>query len=289
MANTAPKIQGINLVGIGGRFARQIFSLPSSGATVGRESDNDLILTGSSISRRHAVLVHKDDAWALQDLGSANGSWVNGKRVQGETPLRHGDRIKFDRDEFMFVDADKNRFDTRGYRLAEKETVTLGKLVYTQDGVVHEVLLEEPTLTVGRDATNDIVLDLPGVSGSHCKIRSVDDEHTLVDLRSTNGTYLEGSDQRVDQVRLKPGMVFRVGAANLRFETEKVSRPKPSEPMAPLLFPAPGVGDVLLPIIAAFVVVLTVLFALLLAVPPPAPGDLDGGAIGAPRTGTGGG
>lgn len=272
VAATAPKIQGINLVGIGGRFTRQIFPLPTPVASIGRESDNDLVLPGTSLSRRHARIEQDGEGWALVD-SSANGTWVNGKKVEDRLALKNGDRLRFDRDEFLFVDAEAGPFDTRGYRLAEQETITIGKLLYETDDGPQELLLEESTVTIGRDSTNDLLLDMAGVSGSHCKIRWVDDEFTLVDLKSTNGTYLEGSEERIDQARLEDGMVFMVGATPIRFATEQVKRPKASQPAPVLDFPAPSAWDVLLPIVAAFVVVAGLLFVLLVATAPaPSPG-----------------
>lgn len=276
MAATAPKLSGINLVGIKGRYIRQIFPLPIEGATVGRESDNDLVLAGSSLSRRHARFEPGDGAtWWIEDIESANGTWVNSKRLEGRAALNHGDRIRLAQDDFLFVDADNNSFDTRGYQLAEKETVTLGKLLFDRGSGPEELLLEEPTVTMGREDTNDIVLALAGVSGNHCKIRSVDETFTLVDLKSTNGTYIEGSEDRVDEVVLRAGMVFLVGNCRIEFATEEVTRAKAEQLRPPMRFHKPSMVDVVLPVAAAFLVLLTVMFAVLIAVRPPPEEDTD--------------
>ena len=47
------------------------------------------------VSSRHAAVIHKADAFVLQDLGSRNGTFVNGKRITGDTPLHDGDVIGF--------------------------------------------------------------------------------------------------------------------------------------------------------------------------------------------------
>jgi hypothetical protein len=54
---------------------------------IGRTQDGELIVLASSVSREHAELVRRDDAWAIRDLGSRNGTFVDGTRVQGRTPL----------------------------------------------------------------------------------------------------------------------------------------------------------------------------------------------------------
>jgi hypothetical protein len=56
-------------------------------ATLGRSQDGDLVVLASSVSREHAELVHGDSAWAVRDLGSRNGTFVDGARCQGRTAL----------------------------------------------------------------------------------------------------------------------------------------------------------------------------------------------------------
>ena len=47
------------------------------------------------VSSRHAAVVHKGESFVLQDLGSRNGTFVNGKRITGDTPIKDGDVIGF--------------------------------------------------------------------------------------------------------------------------------------------------------------------------------------------------
>lgn len=59
---------------------------------IGRHHACDVVLSESSVSRRHARLVFRDGAWVVQDLESTNGTIVNGVRV-GRCALRPGDRL----------------------------------------------------------------------------------------------------------------------------------------------------------------------------------------------------
>lgn len=61
--------------------------------TLGRQSDNDLVLLDSRISRRHASILKDDDGYLLQDAGSRHGTFVNGKRVEQACRLNAGDQI----------------------------------------------------------------------------------------------------------------------------------------------------------------------------------------------------
>ncbi len=60
---------------------------------IGRSSECDVTIADRYMSRRHARLVHDDDRWLLEDLGSRNGTTVNGSRVEAPTPIAEGDEI----------------------------------------------------------------------------------------------------------------------------------------------------------------------------------------------------
>jgi pSer/pThr/pTyr-binding forkhead associated (FHA) protein len=59
---------------------------------VGRDPRCDIVLRDVTVSRRHARLICRDGAWIVQDLGSTNGTAVNGVAV-GRCELRPGDRL----------------------------------------------------------------------------------------------------------------------------------------------------------------------------------------------------
>jgi pSer/pThr/pTyr-binding forkhead associated (FHA) protein len=60
---------------------------------VGRAPDCDLTLNSPFVSRHHFALIVNDDTVVLQDLGSLNGTYVNGQRVQDQCPLDNGDAV----------------------------------------------------------------------------------------------------------------------------------------------------------------------------------------------------
>jgi hypothetical protein len=55
--------------------------------TIGRNHEGELVVLASSVSREHAELVKKDAGWHIRDLGSRNGTFVDGARAQGRVPL----------------------------------------------------------------------------------------------------------------------------------------------------------------------------------------------------------
>lgn len=92
------------------------------------------------------------------------------------------------------------------------------KLVITSgpDGGRKEVELTKAKVTGGRSIINDIHINDKAVSGTHFEIISDDEGYRLVDVGSTNGTYV--SDLRVREVYLKPGTKFRVGHTDMVFQ-----------------------------------------------------------------------
>lgn len=95
----------------------------------------------------------------------------------------------------------------------------MAKLIINLNGVaVHEVPLDQPRVTLGRAAGNDIRLDDATVSGKHAIFEVVGDAVFVEDLGSTNGTVLSG--QKVQRHRLHHGDVLRVGQHDVKFVDE---------------------------------------------------------------------
>jgi hypothetical protein len=68
---------------------------PQPRFTIGREPACDMTLADETVSRWHASLVRADGSWLLDDLGSTNGTRVNGWRVTAPTPIAPGDCVSF--------------------------------------------------------------------------------------------------------------------------------------------------------------------------------------------------
>lgn len=96
------------LVRINDSFAGEEFGLSEVENTIGRTDDNFILLSDTSISRRHARIVRDGDVYTVIDMGSSNGTLVNGKKVTTPTALNKGDRVQFGNIEFVFVDGNAN-------------------------------------------------------------------------------------------------------------------------------------------------------------------------------------
>lgn len=72
-----------------------MFPLKPGLNSIGRMPDNDVVIADGSVSRRHcAIVVHATRGCELHDTASKNGTFLNGKRIQGPTRLVHGDEIR---------------------------------------------------------------------------------------------------------------------------------------------------------------------------------------------------
>jgi DNA-binding SARP family transcriptional activator len=80
----------------------EVHPLFGAATRVGRLADNDVVLDDAEVSRHHAVLSDTGTTFVITDLRSANGVYVQDRRIRGSVPLSHGDRIRICQHEFVF-------------------------------------------------------------------------------------------------------------------------------------------------------------------------------------------
>ncbi len=84
----------MKLVGREGAVIGAEFALDKPVIVIGRGAEADVAIPDGKISRRHAEIRLDEDRLSISDLGSTNGTFVNGVRIQGVYPLRVGDEIR---------------------------------------------------------------------------------------------------------------------------------------------------------------------------------------------------
>jgi uncharacterized protein YkwD len=92
------------LVSIGSSDWRE-YPLDKQTVAIGSHPSNDVVLGETTVSRRHATITRKPGRFELADLGSTNGTFVNGGRVRKPIGLKRGDEIKFGSARFAFIAA----------------------------------------------------------------------------------------------------------------------------------------------------------------------------------------
>lgn len=80
----------------------QVYDLDQPVIRIGRGEGMDIVIDNVSVSRRQAEIRDEGGAWVVRDLGSANGTFLNGRRLTAEQPLRPGDEIAFGKFSLLF-------------------------------------------------------------------------------------------------------------------------------------------------------------------------------------------
>lgn len=121
-----PGVRRACLLVLAGRDAGRIVPLETRETLIGRSAAAHLRLSDHGISRKHALILRRGDDWVAQDLGSSNGTLVNGDVVE-EMVLRDGDRIQLGPGtvlKFTFHDAADEEFQKNLLAAAQRDGLT---------------------------------------------------------------------------------------------------------------------------------------------------------------------
>jgi hypothetical protein len=123
---------------------------------IGREPTAALRLTDESVSWRHASLRWTGQIWELQDLGSSNGTFLNGVRVAAgaRTPLKRGCQIRFGTAEEVW------RFTDPGPPMTSLVDLATGERVFASDDLIALPSPEAPELFLSRQANEEWIAEL---------------------------------------------------------------------------------------------------------------------------------
>jgi ABC transport system ATP-binding/permease protein len=202
--------------------------LTTSIVTMGRAPDNVLCLSEDlSISRHHAQVAVSTTDYMITDVGSSDGTYVNGDRLQPFTPsrLKDGDRIQigtvfkitFQLAEVSLSEPGKTRGPVEKTLYMPLEAYAKAEAKGESQGLQ---LRGRETLSIGREATNDLVIDHPAVSRFHSQIKLQQGHYVLYDLGSTNGTFINGQ-LVAEHHALKIGDKIRIGSTQLIFNPDE--------------------------------------------------------------------
>jgi pSer/pThr/pTyr-binding forkhead associated (FHA) protein len=114
--------------------------------TVGRDPGNDIILRDPKVSRHHSEIVFERGFFVLHDLASANGTYVNGKRVR-VAPLTHGAKLRMGNTYGRFSEELPTESDEAGINTAAPDRPDIG-VVPTS---AHESFTSNPAATQPHD------------------------------------------------------------------------------------------------------------------------------------------
>ena len=166
--------------------------------SIGRAAGNDVVLDSLLVSRAHARIECAGGRCTVEDLGSANGLFVNGRRT-ARAVLSSGDRVRLGDVELVY------------------QAEAAGQAGAWLDVGGRQVPLSPAGVTLGRSQDNHIHLADERASRRHARIDLQQGIYVISDLGSVNGTYVNG--QRVQQQILRDGDEIRIGDTRLRFHS----------------------------------------------------------------------
>lgn len=120
------------------------YELPDSLALIGRDS-RQIPLTDNTVSRRHCELVPAEGNWILKDLGSANGTYINGQRVYRNYDLKLGDQIRVGRTLLVYgAQPGVSRSSSGNVKLAGEESGMDSAIMHTMPSSEDSLILAVP-------------------------------------------------------------------------------------------------------------------------------------------------
>ena len=173
----------------------------NSAITIGRDpTQSDYVIADRSISRSHATLTMTPQGFQILDLGSTNGTLVDGVVVGTREPylLRHGATLSLGQKAFWFEQEGKNGspdlpsasswlisgFDQQGQTIQYELSIP-------QNANVHASF--EEVCRIGRETNNDLIVRDDSISRYHAVIGfNQKNQICLMDLGSSNGTFVDG-------------------------------------------------------------------------------------------------
>ncbi|MGO9317054.1 MAG: FHA domain-containing protein [Terracidiphilus sp.] len=184
---------------------------PKAAWVIGRAQDCDLVVPEAQVSSHHCRLTHLADGFTLEDLGSTNGTFVNGARIDAHEPVHvpHGARV------------------TLGNQVPMPWPVAPAGATASSSTRPPVTPGSGRQITIGRSPDSVVQIDLPIVSWNHAVITEENGQFILVDNNSRNGTAIGELSHRIQRAVLKPtDQVFlgsyKISAAQLLSIEDKV-------------------------------------------------------------------
>ena len=216
--------------------------------TIGRTEGNTIRLTEQNVSRKHARLTLRTGVLRIEDLGSYNGTSLNGSALSGVANLKDGDVILIG-DYRLGIQEDRASQAVPASAASEgtsaappveevmdgQPTIPISTLVAQAALAAQtafseppprlvvasrfmsgtEFILDRPSHVVGRTGENDIILNHKSISRHHAKIVREGNRYVILDLESANGVRVGGVEG--DRIELQSGDVIELGEVRLRF------------------------------------------------------------------------
>lgn len=221
----------------------QAIALSSERVTLGRSTDNDVVVESQAVSQRHAELRFEGTHYRFHQIGRnpttvfgvpADGRLLeDGDVIEVAPSTPHSARLRVRRLAVTDYEVGENAPEqaatrANGHEAVNVRTSSFAPPVGARAPVIAPSSVPEYTpprrltvpVVIGRERAADVVLTSPLVSRRHAEVRPCGDAAEIVDLDSGNGTFVNG--ERVSKSPLNPGDVVRIGPYRLIFDGAEV-------------------------------------------------------------------
>jgi ABC-type multidrug transport system ATPase subunit len=197
---------------------------PGKTYLLGRDSSSDISIDSGRLSRSHLRFSFDGSSWLVEDMGSSNGTYLNGKKIESTSISKliklHGGGI-----DHLIISASplsKGLSKKLAAEPADRESTRVSKIrndsLQSDSSGLARVRLQQ-RIRIGRDPENDWHVDDINVSRTHAEIvQNAQGLFELVDLKSTNGTFLNGT--KIKREILKTGDLISVAGFGRRFTND---------------------------------------------------------------------
>lgn len=195
---------------------------PGENLLIGRDlSVFDLDLSDPKVSHRHVELKMENDGTAIiRDLGSTNGTYLRGIRLQKEAVLLPGEAFRIGETSIQLKPGvlESPAALSTGTHMIHEGTVYIAAAKHERQ---HSIKKGQQATNIGRAPNNDLVLDHPMVSRYHATIQIQNEEYTIIDLNSSNGTYVNGH-RVVRKTLLYPDSLIQICGYRFFFDGQEL-------------------------------------------------------------------
>jgi pSer/pThr/pTyr-binding forkhead associated (FHA) protein/S1-C subfamily serine protease len=185
---------------------------PEEPVVVGRDPEQaQLRIENSKVSNRHVRLCFERGKVLIEDLGSTNGTFLNGRMLTGIESMAPGDVLQL-------ASPDTIQYVIQGHAPSRPEA----RLRPLSGDLPVIPLTPGKTVSIGRGPDNRIIIDNPHISENHCRIRvSAGGEVTIEDCGTRNGTFIDSYANRITRATMLPGQKICLASGDVVFVLEK--------------------------------------------------------------------
>ncbi len=210
--------------------------------TIGRGKECDVTIDNTAISRQHVSLSYNGSIYFVSDLGSTNGTFVNGKKISLDEPTSEQDSIFFGKFNLVHT-SDQDHAERVAASVStdlmdmEDETIFINKaqsapqkkqfkprnsdprlIVLKGPGSPKELSLTgSSSIKIGKDSTCDIIVSGWFVAPAQCYIIKREAEYCIVPQKSWAGTFVNNNKIKTE-CTLRKGDIIKIKNTTIRFD-----------------------------------------------------------------------